>query len=101
MADITSFRQALVTRIVDGDGHSSRDERRAAFLDVGASPAARALVARVALEASRVTDDDIASARAAGLSEDEIFELAVCAAVGQATRQIDRARAALAAAAGK
>jgi hypothetical protein len=38
---------------------------------------------------------DIAAARASGLSEDQIFETVVCAAVGQATRQYDTALAAL------
>jgi alkylhydroperoxidase family enzyme len=49
----------------------------------------------------RVTDDDIAAARGAGLSEDQIFEIVVCAAVGQATRQCDAAVTALEAAARK
>jgi hypothetical protein len=35
---------------------------------------------------------------ASGLSEDQIFEIVVCAAVGQATRQYDTAFAALEAA---
>jgi len=35
---------------------------------------------------------------AAGFSEDQIFEVVVCAAIGQATRQRDAALAALAAA---
>ena len=42
-----------------------------------------------------MTDEDVAAAKAA-LSEDEMFELAVCAAIGQATRQLDNALAALA-----
>jgi alkylhydroperoxidase/carboxymuconolactone decarboxylase family protein YurZ len=33
--------------------------------------------------------------RASGLTEDEVFELVVCAAVGQATRQYEAALAAL------
>jgi hypothetical protein len=50
----------------------------------------RALVARVL--------DGVGSApavRAAGLSEDQIFEIALCAAIGQATRQYESALAAL------
>jgi alkylhydroperoxidase/carboxymuconolactone decarboxylase family protein YurZ len=42
-----------------------------------------------------VTDADIAAAKAAGLSEDHIFELVVTAAVGQANRQLESALAAL------
>jgi hypothetical protein len=41
------------------------------------------------------TEEDIAAVKASGLSEDQIFELVVCAAIGQATRQYDTAFAAL------
>jgi hypothetical protein len=43
------------------------------------------------MHAYKVTDEDVTAARAAGLSADQIFELAVCAAIGQATRQYDTA----------
>jgi hypothetical protein len=56
------------------------------------------LIEKVARYAYKVTDADITAARTSGLSEDEIFELVVCAAIGQATRQYDSARAALEAA---
>jgi alkylhydroperoxidase family enzyme len=59
------------------------------------------LIHKVAKHAYRVTDDDIAAARTSGVSEDQIFELMVCAAIGQATRQYDAAVAALEAATGK
>jgi len=49
----------------------------------------------------RVTDEDIAMARESGLSEDQIFEIVVCAAIGVVTRQYDTALAALEAATGK
>jgi hypothetical protein len=81
-------RDALVKRILEGDGKASREARRAAFdnkSDV-------ALVAKVAKAAWKITDEDIAASK---LSDDEVFELAVCAAVGEATRQLDAALAAL------
>lgn len=59
----------------------------------GAEPA-RALVDKVAKNAYGVTDEDVAAAKSAGLKEDEIFELVVCAAI-QSTRQIENALAAL------
>jgi alkylhydroperoxidase family enzyme len=37
----------------------------------------------------RIGDDDIAGLRAAGLTEDQIFELTVAAALGAATRSLD------------
>jgi hypothetical protein len=46
----------------------------------------------------RVTDEDIAAVKASGLSDDQIFEMVVCAAIGQAGRQYDQALRALKAA---
>jgi alkylhydroperoxidase family enzyme len=59
------------------------------------------LVEKVAKCAFRVSDEDISRAKASGLSEDQIFEIVVCAAIGPATRQHDAALAALEAATGK
>jgi alkylhydroperoxidase family enzyme len=55
----------------------------------------RTLISKVAKHAYTVTDEDIAAARASGLSEDQIFEMVVSAAIGQATRQYNTALAAL------
>jgi alkylhydroperoxidase family enzyme len=62
---------------------------------VGLAEPLHTLIDKVARHAYKVTDEDIATARASGLSEDQIFELVVCAAIGQATRQHDAALAAL------
>lgn len=93
------LRQALVTRIVDGPGRASVDARRAAFDCQAQDPRTDALVARIAQHAWTVGDTDVAQPLSAGVSEDHVFELVVCAAVGQATRQIETALAALDAAA--
>ena len=90
--------EALVTRILEGDGRASHAQRRAAFDNAGLTVPLRTLVDKVAMQPTLVTDDDIAAAKAAGLSEDQVFELVVCAAVGQATRQYETALEALAAA---
>jgi alkylhydroperoxidase family enzyme len=95
MSDITQAHQALVARILEGDGTAPRAQRRAAFANAGLAEPLRTLIDKVARHAYEVTDEDIAGARASGLSEDQIFELVVCAAVGQATRQYDTALAAL------
>jgi len=76
-------------------------KRGAAFNNSGFAGAVGALVDKVARHAFRVTDEDVTDARESGLSEDEVFEIVVCAAVGQATRQYDTALAALEAATGK
>ncbi|MGE5803885.1 MAG: hypothetical protein ACM358_16700 [Gemmatimonadota bacterium] len=101
MSDITLARKTLVARIVEGDGRASCAQRRAAFDNAGLAEPLRALIDKVARHAYKVTDQDIAAARAAGLSEDQIFEVVVCAAIGQASRQLDAALAALGAAAGE
>ena len=95
MSDIMSARKALVTRILDGDGMASHAQRRATFDNAGLPEPLSTLIDKVAKRASTVTEEDIAAAKASGLSEDQIFELVVCAAIGQATRQYDTAFAAL------
>lgn len=80
---------------------ASPSERKAAFNNSGLPEPLGSLVDKVARQAYRVTDEDIAAARASSVSENEIFEIVVCAAVGQATRQYDTALAALEAATGK
>jgi hypothetical protein len=99
MSDITEARRAVVARILEGDGKASHAQRRAAFDNAPLAEPLRTLIEKVAKYASTVTDDDIAAARASDFSEDQIFEIVVCAAIGQATRQYDTALAALEAAA--
>jgi hypothetical protein len=101
MSNIQNARSALIARIVDGDGRASQAQRRAAFADNGLIEPVSTLVHQIAQNAHRVTDADVARARTSGLTEDQLFELVVCAAVGQATRQHDAALAALDAACSK
>jgi len=101
MSNIGQARKALASRILEGDGKASPSERRAAFNNSGVAEPLGTLVDKVARYAYRVTDKDFAAARVAGLSEDQVFEIVVCAATGQATRQYDTALAALEAATGK
>jgi hypothetical protein len=95
MSDIRQARTALTSRILEGAGNASPFERRAAFNNGGIADPVGALVNKVARHAYRVTDEDIAAARESGLSEDQVFEIVVCAAIGQATRQYEMALAAL------
>jgi hypothetical protein len=89
------YRENVVQRALHGPGKASHAARRAAFDNQGVDAHARALVEKVARRAWTVTDEDVAATKAAGVPEDEIFELAVCAALGQATRQLDAALAVL------
>ncbi|MDB4960300.1 MAG: hypothetical protein JWP01_299 [Myxococcales bacterium] len=98
MADVRAQRETIVERVLTGPGTASAEQRRAAFENAGVAEPARVLIDKVARTAYKVTDEDIAAARAGGLSEDEIFELTICAAIGVATRQHEAAHAALTAA---
>ena len=66
-------------------------QRRAAFDNAELEEPLHTLIEKVAKHSGQVTDDDIRAVRASGLSEDQIFELVVCAAVGQATREYESA----------
>jgi hypothetical protein len=95
----TQLRRAVIERSLRGPGDASVADRQAAFDNRDTPASCRALLDKVARHAYKVTDEDVAGAKAAGASEDQIFELVVCAALGQATRQLDAAFAALDAAA--
>jgi hypothetical protein len=101
MANIVEARRALVARILEGEGRASPALRRAAFDNAGLAEPLATLVEKVAKRANAVSDQDITAVQAAGLNEDQIFEIVVCGAVGQAMRQHETALAALDVAAGK
>lgn len=90
-AVVTKLRTAVTERVLTGPGTTSPASRRAAFDNKNVEEPARALIDKVTHTAWKVTDEDVATAKAAGLSEDEIFELTVAAALGQSTRQLIRA----------
>ncbi|MBO2454766.1 hypothetical protein J4573_47295 [Actinomadura barringtoniae] len=89
--------RALVDRVLNGEGRASAEERARAFRNEGLSPPMDALVAKVVDAPSEVTDADLATVMASGLSEDEIFELVICAAVGHSDRLYESGLTALAA----
>ena len=88
--------RALQDRILNGEGRASPEQRARAFGNAGLSPPLDGLLGKVATRPTQVTDADFAAARAAGFSEDELFELVICAAVGQSARLYDAGLAALA-----
>jgi hypothetical protein len=98
MVEISQLHRELVDRVLQGTGKAALELRRAAFDNAGLSEPIRTLIDKVANHAYRVTDEDVAAVRAAGLTEDQIFEIVICAAVGQADRQYSSALAALASA---
>ena len=100
MSEIASLRSSLVAGVLGSEGRASPETRRAAFANKGLAEPARAFVDKVAHQAWLVTDADVEILRKAGQSEDEIYEIVLCAAIGQATRQYESALAALGAAVG-
>lgn len=71
-------------------------ERELAFGRPGELGGARGrYCAQVALDANGVTDDHVAALRTEGLDDGQIFEYTVAAAVGEASRQMTSALAAL------
>src|SRR5260370_8187238 len=89
-------KNAVVPRVLEGDGRAARAERRAAFENAGLAEPLRTLIDKVARQPTRVTDEDVAVVLASGTSEDQLFELVVCAAIVQPTRQYETPLALLA-----
>jgi hypothetical protein len=90
-----AFR-GLQDRILNGEGRAPAEQRARAYGNAGLTPPLDGLIGKVATRPTQVTDADFAAARAAGFTEDELFELVVCAAVGQSARLYDAGLAALA-----
>ncbi len=92
--------RALVDRVQHGEGTASPELRSQAFDNQGLTQPLETLIGKVATAPATVTASDFAAAEAAGYSQDQLFELVVCAAVGQSSRQYEAGLAALAEALG-
>ena len=88
--------RALVDRVLNGEGRASPEQRARAFSNAGIPSPLHALIGKVATRPAQVTDADFAAAKASGFTEDQLFELVVCAAVGESSRQYEAGLAALA-----
>jgi hypothetical protein len=93
--------RALADRVRTGAGRAAAEQRARAFANDGLAPPLDALIGKVATRPAQVTDADFAAAQAAGVPEDQLVELVICAAVGQSARLYDAGLAALAEAAGR
>lgn len=91
-----SIHRALVNRILHGPGGVPEEQRVHAFDGTSLPESLRPLLDKVATKPAQVTDADFATATTAGYTDDQLFELVVCAAVGQSTRQYEAGLAALA-----
>jgi hypothetical protein len=90
----------LVGRILKGPATASQDLRARAFNNADVPEPIRGLIDKVANRAAQITDADFADAASAGVDDEQLFELVICAAVGQANRQYEAAQAALSEATG-
>jgi alkylhydroperoxidase family enzyme len=88
--------RALVDRVLTGDGRASVEQRARAFGNDGLAPPLSALIDKVANRPAQLTDTDFGAAKASGFSQDQLFELVICAAIGQSTRLYEAGLAALA-----
>ena len=91
--------RALVDRVLNGEGRASPELRARAFSNADLPALLQALIDKVATRPTQVTDADFAAAKAAGFSEDQLFELVISAVVGQSARLYEAGLAALAEAA--
>ena len=89
MNGIGKARKALMTRILAGHGASSPELRRTPFDRAAIAEPLRRLIDKVTQYSSKVSDRDVAAARALGLSEEQIFEMVVCVAIGAAAKRRD------------
>ena len=86
---------ALRGRVLQGPGVVDVATRAAAFEGVGVPDELASYVEKVVKHAYKVTDSDIERLRAAGYSEDAIFELTLAAALGAADTRLAAGLAAL------
>jgi alkylhydroperoxidase family enzyme len=91
-----SIRQGLVNRLRHGPGHAPAEQRARAFDNAEPHQPLGVLLDKVATKSAHVTDADFAAAMETGFTDDQLFELVICTAVGQATRQYEAGLAALA-----
>jgi len=91
-----SIHHVLVNRILQGPGRAPADQRARAFANAMLPEPLRLLLDKVATKSAQVTDADFATATEAGFTDDQVFELVICTAVGQSTRQYEAGLAALA-----
>jgi hypothetical protein len=91
--------EALQRRLLDGPGFLAGQIRRSvADGGVTGDSSIDAYVDKIRHHAYRIVDRDIEELKAVGWSEDQIYELSICAAFGAAARRLDAGLAAMEAA---
>ena len=98
MSKVPSFLELLeaTQRAFLGEDGALPRAARQSIVDGGEVPEAlRGFVHRIANDAYRVTDSDFATLRAAGFSDDELFEITIAAALGAGLVRLRAGRRAL------
>jgi alkylhydroperoxidase family enzyme len=88
LAGLREEADRLVGAILEGNGTTSVEARRAAFAGRAVDPAVTQYLEVVRRHAYRVTDEDVERLRDAGLDDDAIFELTVAAALGAGVERL-------------
>ena len=91
---VSAFRDAVLR----GKAVLSPTVRRVVLEGGDAGPDTTAYLAKVRAHAYRVTDEDVGALRAAGWTDETIYEVTIAAAVGEGLRRLDVGLAALRAA---
>jgi alkylhydroperoxidase family enzyme len=91
---VSAFRDAVLR----GKAVLSPTVRRVVYEGGHAGTDTLAYLTKVRAHAYRVTDEDVAALRAAGWTDETIYELTIAAAVGEGLRRLDVGLAALRAA---
>lgn len=89
--DFMQLRNALLAAVLEGNGTTTPAQRRAAFSNSGLTDPLNTLIAKVVNNSRAVDNSNVYAAKQSGLSENQIFELVVCGAVGEANREFDAA----------
>jgi alkylhydroperoxidase family enzyme len=81
--------QHVVEAVLAGPGKLDPGIRRAAAQGADVPEPLRSYLDKVARHAYKVTDEDVEALRAAGYSEDQIFEATVSCALGACLRRLE------------
>jgi alkylhydroperoxidase family enzyme len=84
--DKQALVRAMEQRILTGPGVALPELRAKAFENRDLPEPLATLLDKVAKRSFQVVDSDFAAALAAGFTEDQLFELVICAAVGDSSR---------------
>ena len=91
-----AFFDRVFADVCEGPGRLPANLRKAAATGAALlGAAAQALTLRIREAARLVTDADVEAARAEGLDDDQLYELAVATSLGESRRRLDAVARAL------